>query len=133
MPFKYPDLCHRIVANSVMAVDSFYEDTPCWLWMGKRNSSGYPVISLRWKSGPRKGKVRNALAHRVSLMEFKQRRLSAKSVAKHLCNNPVCVNPYHLAGGTQKSNVRQCVKEGRHFTPFRKHNQPTEEQACTTD
>lgn len=120
MPFKYPDLAHRIVANTVMAIDSFYDGTPCWLWMGKRNASGYPVISLRWQRGPRKGQVRSALAHRISLVTFKRRRLTARSVAKHLCNNPVCVNPDHLAGGSQRSNVRQCVAEGRHFTPFRK-------------
>ncbi len=121
---RYADLGERIIANSVLSETQHYNGTPCWIWIGCRNNYGYGKIDLTWKSGPRKGTKRVALAHRIALMFFTGRKLTARSVAKHLCNTRACVNPGHLLGGTQKSNVRQCVREGRHKTPFRK------EQLC---
>lgn len=121
---KYRDIGERIMANSVIAEDAAYNGTRCWLWIGKvqRNRCGvaYPVMTLRYKSGPRKGKVYNVRVHRKSIEFFKGRRMTPRSVGMHLCNNPLCVNPEHLAGGSQRKNVRQCVADGRHFTPFRK-------------
>lgn len=115
---KYVDLCERIIANSVLSADNFYNGTPCWEWVGKFRN-GYPAITRRYKSGPRKGKVYNTGVHRLAIVVFKGRRMTPKMVAQHLCNNKQCVNPEHLKGGSQASNVRQCVEDGRHKTPFR--------------
>lgn len=121
---KYKDIGERIIANSVLSPDSFYKGTPCWVWTGKRdinrNGMAYPVMTMRYQRGPRKGKVYNARVHRKAVEFFKGRRVTPKMVVLHLCNNTLCVNPDHLLGGTQKKNVQQCVAEGRHFTPFRK-------------
>lgn len=121
---KYKDIGERIIANSQLSEDSFYNGTPCWLWTGKtgrrRNGDPEPLMTMRYQRGPRKGKVYNARVHRVSIMFFKGRRMTTRMVGMHLCNNSMCVNPEHLVGGTQKKNVQQCVAEGRHFTPFRK-------------
>jgi len=121
---KYADIGERIIANSHLSTDSFYNGTPCWEWLGKRdlNRCGvpYPVMTLRYQRGPRKGKVYNARVHRKSVEFFKGRRLTPRMVVLHLCNNTLCVNPEHLLGGSQKKNVQQCVADGRHFTPFRK-------------
>lgn len=118
MPRKYESLADRLLANSVLSDDTFYKGTPCWEWIGKLRN-GYPAITLRYKRGPRKGKVYNIGAHRLSLVVFKGRRMTPKMVARHLCNNRICINPEHLVGGSQIANVRQCVREGRHKTPFR--------------
>lgn len=132
MPFKYPSLEDRIIANSVLSDTHYWTDplngetTPCWEWIGpKRGNSaagandGYPMITLRWKSGPRKGQVRCAGAHRISLIAFKGRRLGAKQVARHLCNNKNCVNPLHLEGGSVKQNNKDTVKAGHHGNGYR--------------
>lgn len=120
MPFKYPSLAERILANTMISADSFYDGTPCWIWMCSRNSAGYGVLTRRFKRGPRKGKVGRFLVHRVAVVELGGRKLTARSVVMHLCNNPLCCNPAHLKGGTQRQNMKQCVADGRHFTPFRK-------------
>lgn len=35
-------------------------------------------------------------------------------VVRHTCDNPRCINPEHLIGGTQVDNMQDCVKRGRH-------------------
>lgn len=34
-------------------------------------------------------------------------------VVRHTCDNPRCVNPEHLIGGTQKDNVQDTINRGR--------------------
>lgn len=34
-------------------------------------------------------------------------------VVRHTCDNPRCVNPEHLIGGTQKDNVQDMLDRGR--------------------
>jgi hypothetical protein len=123
VPFKYKSLIDRVIANSVLSETSFYNGTPCWVWIGatKINRGGmhYATITRRFTKGPRKGKVSKELAHRVVIKGIKGRRLSKRSVGMHLCNNSLCVNPDHLGGGKQKTNVKQCVKDGRHGNQYR--------------
>jgi len=121
---KYASLADRIIANSILGDEDTYADQPCWIWTGKvcRNRSGmlYGRMNFRYKSGPRKGKVHSMAAHRASVKAFHQgKRITPKTVVMHLCNNSLCVNPAHLMGGTQSKNVKQCVNDGRHKTPFR--------------
>lgn len=110
-PRRYENMQERIIANSVL------HPSGCWVWMRKtrRNNVGMSYGALTVRDGRR---VRNVPAHRASVIAF-GRRLTRNLVVRHLCNNTLCVNPAHLAGGLQSTNVRQCVAEGRHFTPFR--------------
>jgi hypothetical protein len=118
MPRKYASPIERIIANTVLADDSFYNGTPCWLWIGtrkiNREGKAYGTISVRVN-----GRVTMQLVHRFVLAEVKGRKLTRRSVGRHLCNNPLCCNPMHLVGGTQTSNVRQAVREGRHGNAYR--------------
>lgn len=116
---RYDTILDRIVANSVASPDHAYDGTPCWEWTRRVNNQGYPTMTRRLKRGPRKGQVVTVYAHREAV-KASGRRLTTRQVVLHLCNNPSCVNPAHLKGGTQRENVRQCVAEGRHFTPWRR-------------
>lgn len=125
MPRRYASMADRLIANSVLGEEPTYADQPCWIWTGQtyRNRSGmlYGRMSVRVRRGPRKGKVAKVAAHRMSLQTFHAgKRVTPRTVVMHLCNNSLCINPAHLTGGTQIKNVRQCVRDGRHRTPFRK-------------
>lgn len=109
----------RIRANSILSPDLEYAGTPCWIWTGKTRN-GYPAMTIRYKRGPRKGKVATVGAHRMSVQFFHQgKRVTPKTVIRHLCNRPLCVNPAHLKGGTPSQNVRDSLRAGTHRTPFR--------------
>jgi len=114
VPRKYATMADRLIANSVVSPDQYFEGTPCWIWTGAYTPNGYAKITTRWKQGPRRGLVRTEKAYGVSIKAFKQLRVLKKYVIKHLCNNTCCINPAHLRGGTQRSNIRQCVADGRH-------------------
>jgi hypothetical protein len=118
MPFKYPSLGERVLANIRHSEDSTYNGERCWEWIGAVtvNRSGYKYgkLSTRYKRGPKKGLLRTQLAHRVAIVELGFKVLRARQVVMHLCNNTLCCNPRHLSGGTQRKNMKQCVADGRH-------------------
>lgn len=114
---KYTDITERIIANTVLAQDSFYEGTPCWLWLlrAEMNRSGQHYGRMNIKV---KGKVKGMLVHRMVVIHIKGRRLTRRVVVRHLCNNTLCCNPAHLVGGTASSNMKQMVRDGRGKNQF---------------
>lgn len=124
MPHRYASMEDRLIANSALSLERFYNGTACWEWTGavtvNRSGFKYPKIVTRYKRGPRKGKPKSEGAHRVSLRVFRGQYVPRRVVAMHLCNYTLCINPMHLDGGTQKRNVRQCVKQGRHRNQYSK-------------
>ena len=75
--------------------------TGCWEWQGSK-TSGYGLFT--------KGPWGN-LAHRASVYLFKNEDPTGWLVC-HKCNNPSCVNPFHLYCGTHKTNMADCVSAG---------------------
>ena len=53
-------------------------------------------------------------AHRYALERKLGRELEPGEVARHTCDNPICVNPDHLLPGTQRDNVDDMMRRGRH-------------------
>lgn len=117
---KHPSMKERLLANSVESLEHSYDGIPCRDWTGVIDRGGYGRVTIRYRRGPRKGKVKSELAHRASVRAFKDRIVGTKDVVMHLCNRRCCIEPLHLLGGRQKQNVRQCVEQGRHKTPFRR-------------
>lgn len=71
-------------------------DAECWNWKGRLDKDGYG--SLRTP----KTQLR---AHRVSFQMHNYQSIDGL-IVRHLCNNPSCVNPSHLAAGTQTDNMQ---------------------------
>jgi hypothetical protein len=116
-------MLERIAANSIAAPEGScltYGGVPCRIWTGPRNGSGYGHLGVRRQRGERKGTVKYLLVHRlIARLVLGVSRLGGR-VVKHLCNNYLCCEAAHLKVGTQKSNVQQCVRDGRHYSPWRK-------------
>lgn len=77
----------------------------CWEWTGTagRGHIGYGSFSV--------GSV-SFSAHRFSY-EYFHGRIPEGLVIRHRCDNPGCVNPWHLETGTHQDNVLDRIIRGR--------------------
>ena len=75
----------------------------CWIYKGSIACDGYPSFSLRGKS---------VGGHRFSYMAF-YGPIPPDLVIRHTCDNPKCVNPYHLETGTHQDNMRDKLLRNR--------------------
>ncbi len=93
-PPTYPDLWHRIVANTAEPENS----NSCWLWTAAIRS-GYPSLTVRVN-----GRHASILVHRevVLLLGWE---IPEGWEVDHLCRNTMCVNPNHLEPVTRAVNL----------------------------
>lgn len=82
-------------------------DQECWVWRGATQPNGYGSFRPSAKVHVR--------SHRFAFEEAGGS-IPCGAVVLHICDNPPCCNPAHLRVGTQKDNVRDCIKKGR-FRP----------------
>lgn len=81
----------------------------CWLWNGHKNELGYGRLFRK-----ELGVKRSAYVHRISFARANGYTcITPGIVIRHLCHTPSCVNPAHLAAGTQQDNMRDAVKSRR--------------------
>ncbi len=84
----------------------------CWNWTAGLTDNGsiehrYGKFNVR-----RDGKQRTVRAHRY-VWEMVNGPIPEDLVVMHLCDNPKCVNPIHLAVGTQLENMDDMSLKGR--------------------
>lgn len=89
---------HKLWRN----VDIKDNTNECWDWTAGTYLFGYGQLNY--------GK--STVAHRLVYMLTKGDIPNGLQV-QHLCNNPMCCNPYHLELGTYSKNARYAVKCGR--------------------
>ena len=75
----------------------------CWICTShKPTGSGYPVITINGKQYS---------IHRYMYEMYKH--AITKDVIRHICDNPLCINPEHLIEGTHNDNVQDRVARNR--------------------
>lgn len=87
-------------------IDRPADPSGCWIWRGYKNSNGYGVIGSGGRSEP------NILAHRLSYHLNVRPIVDGEVIRHYVCNNPPCVNPAHLAAGSQLDNMRDMAIAG---------------------
>ncbi|HSH03569.1 MAG TPA: HNH endonuclease, partial [Anaerolineae bacterium] len=76
----------------------------CWVWTAAKKSGGYGVFRIG---------ERVYTASRLAWVYANQMDIPPRLKAMHLCDNPACCRPEHLALGRQQGRmVEMCIKEG---------------------
>ena len=74
----------------------------CMIWIGSKNESGYGIFYYK----------KYVKAHRFIYECFNLDNIYGYLIC-HKCDNPSCVNPYHLFKGTITDNIHDCVQKDR--------------------
>lgn len=85
-------------------VDIDFNEIDCFLWRGAKDKNGYGLL---------KADKKMHRAHRISYNLYKGE-IPENFVVMHKCDNPPCVNPYHLSVGTINDNNQDMKEKGRY-------------------
>ncbi|MFN7927895.1 MAG: HNH endonuclease [Blastocatellia bacterium] len=99
-----PDV-ERFYSNVKLTEANHYNGSPCWLWQGRKVSTGYGYLIVEGYQ---------FAAHRFALQIIAGISLYNKQ-SNHLCHNRACCNPAHLYAGTQQQNMRDMYKAKRNW------------------
>lgn len=85
----------------------------CWLWLGAKIN----------KYGSFRVNDKTQLAHRISWL-IHNGDIPSGMIICHKCDNPPCVNPYHLLCGTHQDNMQDSISKGRSGGLFKRFSIP---------
>jgi hypothetical protein len=95
-----PDLpSHPSIPESILKHLSLSQEGSCWVWTGRLDKDGYPVVQ---HNGRQHGGHR-LVALLVSGSDGKG------MDASHLCNNRSCMNPTHIVLESHSENMSRIV------------------------
>lgn len=83
----------------------------CWIWKARKQPSGYGIFTASKK---------NYYSHRASYLIHSNFISDEKPFVLHHCDNPPCVNPWHLFPGTTLDNAMDRKQKNRNVNPIGK-------------
>jgi hypothetical protein len=89
----------------------------CWLWLGYLRNSGYGLIGVGSQTD---GSRTMQSVHKAAYETFIGP-VPVGMVVRHKCDVKICVNPDHLAIGTQAQNLAEMVARGRNHWGAQAH------------
>lgn len=102
---RYSRYYHPDLADKMEARVAFDPATGCWKWTKGVNADGYGYgIYI---------KGRQVRAHRAAFYVSMGILPEPQFPIRHLCSNPGCCRPDHLAVGTAEENAQDAVAAGR--------------------
>lgn len=98
------DVSSEVVEEFFASFDPVPEATACWLWRGRTIRDGYGILRMS-----------NRIELKASRLSWRihNGELPSGLVVMHLCDQPRCVRPSHLALGTTESNQFDSLRKGR--------------------
>lgn len=115
-----PDFTPKQIELFLSRVNRDVTPLDCWEWNGTVDRNGYGVFCARTKHTKRN----HYFAHRVMWMLVFGDDPVGMSVC-HSCDNPKCVNPFHLWEGTQRQNMKDMIAKGRDACLLSGRNKPS--------
>lgn len=98
-----------------------YSDS-CWEWQGYKQQQGYGLFFFNYK---------HTMAHRWSYEYFREP--LGNLLCCHHCDNPSCVNPFHLFAGTMRDNAKDMASKGRQARQNKNKTHCVKGHALTTN
>lgn len=83
----------------------------CWEWSGPKVEDGYGRLFL--EQNYESGKRISIAAHRYAYEKHHDVLIHETMCVMHKCDNPSCVNPYHMTLGTWGDNNSDRSRKGR--------------------
>ena len=88
-------------------------NTGCWIWEGMSIGGKYAHIKTqRHRAAASEGRPQIQTVSRLICEEI-HGALTNNEVARHTCDQPLCVNPAHIIRGSIKDNQQDCIRRGR--------------------